>query len=223
MKNERGNCMYTLIDFEKLCKKLYDPNETGVVVIRQFIDPSLCNLVLGELKGNERNYIQRPKRYGNTSQELASWDFEMAIMRNYPYLSEVENAYLNLSKNLHEKIENAFEVDEVRVNSSFYQKCDIGIGPHKDNSFSVNFTFIFVIKGKSNFCTAEDKNQTNEIKFSTDQGDLVILRAPRKIDSEDLRPIHYVCDIEEDRHIIVFREINHKILFNTKKNLRYNN
>ncbi|MEK7642800.1 MAG: hypothetical protein AAB392_03330 [Patescibacteria group bacterium] len=209
-------------DYKSLCQKLYDPKDCGVVVVKRALSPILAISIRHELEENRRNYVPRPKHYGTTMQGLSSWDFERAILRNYKYLAVLDSHYSAFSDRLHEHMGPCQKVDEISVNSSFYKVGSLGIGPHRDNSFSINFVAIYIISGSNEFCTARDKSKNEEIQFETVPGDLVLMRAPRNPAENDLRPIHYVGEIKSDRYIVVFRNINHELLHQTDRHRQYN-
>jgi hypothetical protein len=212
----------TSVNYKSLCKDIYNPDGCGVVIVKEVLSRVLTIGILHELEQNKRNYVLRPRHYGTTQQGLSSWDFERAVLRNYEHLGVLDERHLTFSGQLHEHMDLCQQVDEVRVNSSFYGTGSLGIGPHRDNSFSVNFIAIYVISGSNKFCTAKDKLRNGEVHFDTTPGDLVLMRAPRNPNENCLRPIHYIDEIENDRYIVVFREINHELLYQTDRHHQYN-
>jgi hypothetical protein len=209
-------------EYRALYESLYDPSATGVVLLRQVISPAIIDGTVHELKSNQRNFVKRPLHYGTTLQELSSWDFEREVLRNYTYLSKVEERYDEISSALHAQMDVSSQVDEIQVNVSHYAQNSIGIGPHRDNTFSVNFTAIFIITGENEFCTAEAKECEHEVCYPTTPGDCIVLRGPRSYEERDLRPIHYVKAISKERYIVTFREINHEYLNQTRRDSQLN-
>jgi hypothetical protein len=198
-----------------LYETLYDPLQTGIIVLPEALDEALLAGIRAELTDNRRNFVQRPYRYGTTVQGLSSWDFEQDLMDNYHYLKQLNRIYGKLSRELHSNLTNELHFDQVTVNASHCPTRSVGIGPHKDNSFSVNFIAIFIISGCNDFFTARDKNGTDEVAFGVTPGDCVLMRGPRSLEERSLRPIHYVKEIVEDRRIITFREINRGLVART--------
>ena len=213
---------YTALNYENLCEKLYDPKECGVVIVRSVLNPDEVSKVSTELEGNKKNYVPRPKRYGTTDQELSSWDFERAVMMNYQGLLTLHNRHMTISEGLHAVLPCSYTVDEIRTNSNFYAAGGVGIGPHRDNSFSVNLIAIYLIAGDSQFHTARNKERAGEIKFDVSPGDAVLMRGPRNCEEHSMRPVHYVNDVKTDRYIVVFREINHGLLNKVSRDSKYN-
>lgn len=203
-------------------QELYNPNYSGVIVLSDALPAITVAGVLSELQANNLNYVSRPEHYGTTKQGLSSWDFERGVMENYHHLKTLDEYYSLLSKEVHQFLDISNCFDEVRVNSSFYPVGSPGIGPHRDNSFSVNFTAIYVVSGSNEFYSAQDKSCNGEREFKVNPGDLVLLRAPRYERDPLLRPIHYVKEIKSDRYIIVFREINFTLLKQTNPKHLYN-
>jgi hypothetical protein len=209
--------MYSLdTDFGQLCETLYDPLQLGVTVLKDVLDEQCLIGIRSELKDNQRNFVPRPYRYGTTVQGLSSWDFEQAVTDNYTSLKQLNACYDSVSRGLHQNMKLSLHHNEVKVNASYYPAGSVGIGPHRDNSFSVNFIAIFIISGCNDFFTARDKSTAEEIAFPVIPGDCVLMRGPRSLKERDLRPIHYVKKIVEGRHIITFREVNKGLLEQTR-------
>ncbi len=203
-------------NFDFLCEELYDPLKTGVVVAKTGFDEAGIAGIKNELAANQRNFVPRPYRYGTTVQGLSSWDFERAVMDNYTYLARLNALYEAMSLELHNRMGSAFYFDDVKVNASYYPAGSVGIGPHRDNTFSVNFIAIFVISGCNAFFTAREKDTKNEMAYAVASGDCILMRGPRSVKEKHLRPIHYVKQIESDRYIVTFREVNRGLLERTK-------
>lgn len=209
-------------NFVSLQTKLYDFEQPGVVLLREMLSPTTVSGIQEELVSNRRNHVPRPTQYGTTSQMLHSWDFERAVLKNYEHLSVLDKLYEELSRGLHSHMPKAHYYDRVDVNSSLYPKGSIGIGPHRDNSFSVNFTVIAVISGENSFFTAQDKERNGEVEFQTEPGDFIVLRGPRTVKENRYRPVHYVGEVKTERYIIVFREINTGLLQRVAASKQYN-
>jgi hypothetical protein len=207
---------------QELCDRLYDPFESGVVVLPSVVDKNTVQGVLSELQENSRNFVQRQHSYGTTVQGLSSWDMELGVVNNYPYLSQMYTVYEQISTRLHNISSKNAVCDEISINSSFYPQGSVGIGPHRDNTFSVNFVIIFVFSGTNDFYTSIDKDRSEEKCHTIRPGDCIIMRGPRDISEKCMRPIHYVKDILEDRYIVTFREINHELLSRVPKKAIYN-
>lgn len=203
-------------NFDEIYSELYDPLGTGVVIAKACIDEVSVAGIKDELDASRRNFVPRPYNYGTTVQGLSSWDFERAVMDNYTHLAQLNNFYESMSRELHNRMSTAFYFDDVKVNASYYPAGSVGIGPHRDNTFSVNFIAIFVISGCNAFVTARDKDALSEVAYEVVPGDCVLMRGPRRVQEKNLRPIHYVKRIEADRHIVTFREVNRGLLERTK-------
>jgi alkylated DNA repair dioxygenase AlkB len=203
------------LDFNHLCATLYDPEQLGVVVLKGILDKNCIEGIQSEIDGNRRNFVARPYRYGTTVQGLSSWDFERAVMDNYTSLKQLNACYDSLSRGLQQDMRTSLHYNEVKVNASHYPAGSVGIGPHKDNSFSVNFVAIFIVSGCNDFFAARDKTLAMETAFPVSPGDCVLMRGPRSLEERNLRPTHYVKQIIEDRNIVTFREINRGLAIRT--------
>ena len=206
--------------FDTLCEALYVSSNTGICILKDVLDEAVVHGIKSEIRSNRRNYVQRPYRFGTTVQGLSSWDFEREVMNNYINLRQLNRFYDRLSHETHCRLGGSgLYADQIGVNASYYPSGSVGIGPHRDNSFSVNFIAIFVISGCNDFFTARDKQATDEVSFPVAPGDCILMRGIRSLEERHLRPIHYVKQIVEDRHIITFREINRGLANRTTKPL----
>jgi hypothetical protein len=202
--------MQTSMYYHSICKTLFNPHTSGVIVLPRVLDVHHIKGLLQELKEHSGNFVQRPVYYGTTQQELSSWDFTRSYMREHPALHELDTTHEILRHRLYEHIGLYTPVDETIVNSTLYHAGSIGIGPHRDNSFNVNFVSIYVISGTNTFFVAKNKMREGERGFTVNPGDCVLMRAPRRPYEVSLRPVHYVKHVPEDRYTIVYREINHE-------------
>lgn len=209
-------------NYHDLCRKLFNPSELGILVLQEALSETEVRGVLGELTQNKRNFVQRPEYYGTTRQVHSSWDFKRAVLANYQFLSILDKRHTELSRQIYEQIGMFRQVDETRVNASFYEAGSAGIGPHRDNSFSVNFTAIYILSGDNKFCGARDKTKDGEVQFDVLPGDVVLMRGPRNISENDIRPVHYIERIQSGRYIVIYREINHEQLHKIGRDRQYN-
>lgn len=209
-------------DFVTLCMELYDPHELGAIALRSVLPRRAAWGISSELSYNTRNFVKRPEEYGTTRQTLSSWSIEWGILLNYPYLGLLRECYEELSELMHCNMGVSQRVDKKTVNANFYAAGCYGIGPHRDNTFSVNFTAVFISMGRNPFSVARDKKRMDEKQLVVEPGDIILMRAPRTEDEKDLRPVHYVENIVADRYSITFREINLLQQHRVDRNQRYN-
>ena len=87
-----------------------------------------------------------------------------------------------------------------------YEEGSIGITPHRDGLRFINLVCVFVIDGKGRFYVCSDRSGKGCIEIDASLGNVVLMRAPGFLGSEDERPFHYVTDIRESRYTFGLRQ-----------------
>jgi hypothetical protein len=87
-----------------------------------------------------------------------------------------------------------------------YEEGSIGITPHKDGLSYINLVCVFVIGGQGSFYVCSDRSGNNSIEIDASPGNVILMRAPGFLGSEDERPFHYVTDIREPRYTFGLRQ-----------------
>jgi hypothetical protein len=82
----------------------------------------------------------------------------------------------------------------------------LGISPHRDSARSVNLIAVFVLEGKGRFFICRDRDGRDAVDLPNAPGDLILLRAPGLMMGADVRPIHGVADIAEQRTTFALRQ-----------------
>jgi len=86
-----------------------------------------------------------------------------------------------------------------------YEKDSIGITPHRDWLSDINLICIFNIGGQGRFHICSDRSGRDAKEMDTSPGNVVLMRAPGFLGSED-RPFHYVTGIRETRYTFGLRQ-----------------
>ena len=87
-----------------------------------------------------------------------------------------------------------------------YEEGSIGITPHKDGLSYINLVCVFVIGGQGSFYVCSDRSGKDSIEIDASPGNIILMRAPGFLGSEDGRPFHYVTDIRESRYTFGLRQ-----------------
>jgi hypothetical protein len=87
-----------------------------------------------------------------------------------------------------------------------YEEGSIGITPHRDGLSYVNLVCVFVIGGQGSFYVCSDRSGNDSIEIDASPGNVIFMRAPGFLGSEDNRPFHYVTDIREPRYTFGLRQ-----------------
>ena len=86
-----------------------------------------------------------------------------------------------------------------------YPPGPLGLSPHRDSARSINFVAIFVLRGRGRFIVCQDRTGRGAVDLPNAPGDLLLLRAPGFLSTED-RPFHAVLDIFEERLTFALRQ-----------------
>jgi hypothetical protein len=87
-----------------------------------------------------------------------------------------------------------------------YEEGSIGITPHRDGLSFINLVCVVVIGGRGSFYVCSDRSGKDSIKIDASPGNVIFMRAPGFLGSEDERPFHYVTDIREPRYTFGLRQ-----------------
>jgi hypothetical protein len=87
-----------------------------------------------------------------------------------------------------------------------YEEGAIGITPHRDGLSYINLVCVFVIGGQGSFYVCSDRSGNDSIEIDASPGNVIFMRAPGFLGSEDNRPFHYVTDIREPRYTFGLRQ-----------------
>ena len=87
-----------------------------------------------------------------------------------------------------------------------YEEGSIGITPHRDGLSYINLVCVFIIGGKGSFYICSDRSGKDSIELDASPGNVILMRAPGFLGSEDERPFHYVTDIQESRYTFGLRQ-----------------
>lgn len=87
-----------------------------------------------------------------------------------------------------------------------YEEGAIGVTPHRDGLSYINLVCVFVIGGQGSFYVCSDRSGNDSIEIDASPGNVIFMRAPGFLGSEDNRPFHYVTDIREPRYTFGLRQ-----------------
>ncbi len=88
----------------------------------------------------------------------------------------------------------------------WYEEGSIGITPHRDGLSYINLVCVFVIGGRGSFYVCSDRSGKDSVEIDASPGNVIFMRAPGFLGSEDNRPFHYVTDIRESRYTFGLRQ-----------------
>ncbi len=191
---------------------LYSPKTDGILHIKGAVYKILDNEKLKDwYQKRWQDFEKKDEKYIENNQEVA-------VVYNGPYeqmgaaASPQEIAFHQLFRMIRKELSlysnvPLVEGDRLETKLIKYPVSKLGVGAHKDLSSNINAIVLFNLYGTTTFYTADDKNRSNEKAYLVEPGDIVIMRGPRNKKENDIRPIHYVLDIAEERLVFVCREI----------------
>lgn len=193
-------------------QELYSLDTDGILHLKGVLYKILNKEKIQEWYQNKwKEFQKKEEKYIQNNQEVALvYDGPFEGMKSFSSPSEaaIHQLWSTVRNELNRYSEIPFKKGD-RLESKLikYPVSTLGVGAHKDLSSNVNAIILFNLYGKTTFYTASDKDRSNEKGYSVEPGDIVIMRGPRVPEENDLRPIHYVLDIEEERLVFVCREI----------------
>lgn len=204
----------------KLEKDIYDPKTDGVAHFKNFISKKDLKSIMSEVNKNRGSFEKKEEKYIDNNQDVAliyRGSFSLESLDNTIF-KKVFNQYIEVRSKM-SKISN-IEFDKgniLEVKIIRYMPSKLGVGAHRDLSSNVNMITFFNLHGKVNFYTYKDKNGNIIKKYLMEAGDVSIMRAPRLNEEEDIRPLHGVAEVLEERIVLAIREIRTDLEEETNK------
>lgn len=205
---------------KSLVDKLYNPNETGVIVVPDEISETRLMELRAFIKEKENLFEVKREKYIKNNQlvsllyrgpfNLESLDDTVFsdILKNYKQLRDTFSTYSEIPYENGQSIE---------VKLIHYPLSELGVGIHKDLSSNINMIVFYNIEGSTDVKTYSTKEGDNPISHPVKSGDISIMRAPRSKDEPDIRPYHGVEKVDKIRTVLVIREIDEVLEQETNK------
>lgn len=205
---------------KKMVEKLYNPAETGVLVIPEKISETDLIELRKFIKEKESLFdIKREKYIANNQRVslLYRGPFDLRSLDNTVFSKILEN-YKQLREECSHYSEIPFEQGtSIEVKLIHYPVSELGVGIHKDLSSNINMIVFYNIEGETDVQTYSTKNGDSPIKHPVKAGDISIMRGPRNKDEPDIRPYHGVEEVKVSRMVLVIREIDEELEQETNK------
>lgn len=205
---------------KSLVDQLYNPNETGVIVVPDEISETRLMELRAFIKEKENLFEIKREKYIKNNQmvsllyrgpfNLASLDDTVFsdILKNYKQLRDTFATFSEIPYENGQSIE---------VKLIHYPLSELGVGIHKDLSSNINMIVFYNIEGSTDVKTYSTKEGDNPISHPVKSGDISIMRAPRSKDEPDIRPYHGVEKVDKIRTVLVIREIDEVLEQETNK------
>ncbi|MEO5646344.1 MAG: dihydroneopterin aldolase [Candidatus Paceibacterota bacterium] len=193
-------------------KRFYSAETDGVLHIK-----GLLYSILDKEKIKQW-YARKAETFEKKEEKYIQNNQQVSVVCNGPFgaMSAFDSIQETALHNLYYKIRHEINTysdipfkqgDRLESKLIKYPISALGVGAHKDLSSNINFIVVMNLYGTTTFYTSSDKKRSDEKAYIVEEGDIVIMRGPRNSTENDLRPIHYVLDILEERLVFVCREI----------------
>ncbi len=202
---------------------LYSPNTDGIMHLKGVIYKILDHEKLKEWYGKKwNNFQKKEEKYIQNNQEVAlvfNGPFQNMQSSDSPQEIALHNLFFKIRNEIEKYSDIPFSKgDKLETKLIKYPISNLGVGAHKDLSSNINAIILFNLYGSTTFYTSTDKNRSNEKAYHVGPGDVVVMRGPRNHTEDNLRPTHYVLDIQEERLVFVCREIEDEAEARINKN-----
>jgi len=195
-------------------ENIFNNKHLGMQVFKDILSNSFLTQINDFLQKSETSFEIKREKYIENNQKvflLYRGNFpDITTFSENKSFNEIISEYLNLRNlylnNSKHSTGNILEIKVIK-----YPVSDLGVGLHKDLSSNINLIMFFNLKGSVSLDICEDKNRTNEINIKLEAGDLNVMRAPRNKEENDLRPLHGIGPVNEERIVLVIREINEEL------------
>lgn len=197
-----------------LVKKLYDKNNSGILIIPSKLEETFLNELRLFIKEKENIFEVKREKYIKNNQlvsMLYRGPFELKEFKNTIFEKIIDN-YIELRNQVNSYSEIPFaKGTSIEVKIIHYPLSELGVGVHKDLSSNINMIVFYNIDGETEVKTYSNKEGENPVNHPVKAGDISIMRGPRSEDEPDIRPYHGVEKVNVPRTVLVIREINEEL------------
>jgi hypothetical protein len=195
---------------KKRVDTMYSAESDGMLHLKDFIQKEELTEIMAEINKSGHLFEKKEEKFIENNQDVA------LIYRGAFCLEGLNNTvFENLFKKYIEmrgKIEalsdipftkgNILEVKIIR-----YPISNLGVAAHRDLSSNVNLITFFNLFGKVNFYTYKDKEGDKNKEYLMEAGDASFMRGQRNQEEPDIRPLHGVEEVKQERIVLAIREI----------------
>ncbi len=203
-----------------LVHKLYNPSESGIEILEQFLDMSKLSEINKFIGENQHQFQEKREKYIQNNQKVAllyRGPFDMKALDNTIF-NDIVLTYKNIRSQIDALSILPFaQGDSIEIKLIHYPVSELGVGIHKDLSSNVNLIVFFNLEGSTDIKTYSDKAGNKPVSHFIKSGDISLMRGPRLNESVDIRPYHGVEKVYEPRTVLVIREINEVLEKETNK------
>lgn len=199
---------------KEIVSELYNEDKDGLMILKNVIPLNKINELISYIEKNKGLFQDKREKYIENNQKvclLYRGGFDMECLSNTIF-KEIMMDYVGLRKKVDEFSDRPFQNgNSLEVKLIFYPISKLGVGIHKDLSSNVNLIVFYNLKGTTSVRTYANKAGDAPVDHFIGAGDVSIMRGPREGLGDDFRPYHGVEAVNEERMVLVIREINEVI------------
>lgn len=191
-------------------ENMYNPDSDGIIHLKNIIGLDELDVIMKEIKNSQHLFEKKEEKYIENNQDVA------LIYRGKFSLEGLNNTvFENLFKKYIKARQQAESFSDIPFTQGNileakiirYPVSNLGVAPHRDLSSNVNMITFFNLFGKVKFYTYKDKNGNYIKDYLMEAGDASFMRGQRNQDEPDIRPLHGVEEVKEERVVLAIREI----------------
>lgn len=195
---------------EEKIKYLYNPETDGIIHIKNFINKEEINSIMEEVNNNQHLFEKKEEKFIENNQDVAliyRGDFNLDGLNNTVF-ETLFKKYIQLRRNVEAFSDIPFTQGNVlEAKIIRYPISKLGVAAHRDLSSNVNMITFFNLFGKTKFYTYKNKEGDKLNEYLLEAGDLSFMRGLRNQKETDIRPLHGVEEVNEERIVLAIREI----------------
>ncbi len=192
------------LDF--LARTLYDPQRSGVLIIRGPQHTPVEDLRTDFL--HAMPHMREPEPHGDVVQDFCMlyWGAREAQATPpipLPYIDNLIHTLNTFYRRLGARA--GFSGEANSFGMHIYGAASEGIGLHRDRSVDRNLILSYTVAGNAPFRVADTEEGDGERAYPVGQGSLVLMRAPRNDMEKPLRPYHAAGVARTERLTVLLR------------------
>jgi hypothetical protein len=195
---------------KKIVEDLYDPKSDGIVHLKNIITPQELKIIMLEIDKSGHLFEKKEEKYIENNQDVAiiyRGKFCLEGLNNTVF-ENVFKKYIQIRKEIFNFSEIPFTQGNVlEAKIIRYPISKLGVAVHRDLSSNVNLITFFNLFGKVKFYTYKNKEGEYLKEYLMEAGDASFMRGLRNENEPDIRPLHGVEEVKEERLVLAIREI----------------
>jgi len=194
----------------KNVEELYSADKDGMLHIKGNISEDELKEIMLEVESNSHLFEKKEEKYIENNQDVAliyRGEFNLAGLNNTVF-EKIFKRYIDIRCQVERLSKIPFDKGNIlEVKIIRYPISKLGVAAHKDLSSNVNMITFFNLKGSVKFYTYKNKDGEYLNEYLMEAGDISIMRGLRKQEGLDMRPLHGVEEVLEERVVLAIREI----------------